>query len=559
MTESRWKSWLAVALAAGTMLASVALVSTGGWLISSAALLPPILTLQVAIVGVRFFGVARGVLRWSERVVSHDVALTGTTANRVRLWEAAAWLGPRGVWRLRGSDALDRLTSDTDLLQDNVTRVRTPFIAAACSAAVLVCFEFYFLPFAGLALLTAMFIGGVLLPLVTLRVETQVATAALDVRNRISATISDLVNRGSEFRVLGLGDYVASTLAAQDAERVRIESRSSRWAARTGMASGVATGLAVFSSLAIAVEAHRQGALNGVMIAVVTLLPWSAGEITASFSQAVSARTRVAAAAARVDSLLSAAAAVQAAAPSSRDEILASPSVLEADRISVSWDDRPVAVDISLSVRRGERLAIVGPTGCGKSSVASALLRLVEHEGMVTLDSVPVDRLADFRSHVTALLQVTHVFNTSLAENLRLANPFASDEDLLRALRQAGLWEWFGTLPAGLDTVLGASGRGMSGGEVQRLGIARVLLSEAAFVILDEPTEHLDAETAAKVWQTMNRAFTDRGLIIISHDPEVALDCDQVMVMADGHIAEYGAPDDLNPEGWFHRSAATDF
>jgi ABC-type transport system involved in cytochrome bd biosynthesis fused ATPase/permease subunit len=444
-------------------------------------------------------------------------------------------------------------------LQDEVTRVRTPFIAAVVSAVVLVAFQYAYLPLAGAALLTAMLLGAVVLPLVTIRVESQVAAAAIAVRNRISATVSDLVNRGSEFRVLGLGPYVANALAAQDAERVQVESRSARWAARTSMLSGLATGLAVFSSLAAAVEAHRLGQFNGVMIAVVTLLPWSAGEITATFAQAVSARTRVAAAAARVDALLAQGELVRAAAAlRPREEILASPSVLEADRITVTWDGRPAAVDISLTVRRGERLAIVGPTGCGKSSVAAALLRLVEHEGMVMLDAVPVDHLADFRSHVTALMQVTHVFETTLAENLRLANPYVNDEDLIRVIRQVGLGDWFSSLPNGLQTPLGDSGRAMSGGEVQRLGIARVLLSDASFVILDEPTEHLDSATAAAVWQTMNRVFTDRGLIIISHDPEVALDCDQVMVMADGHIAEYGAPDDLNPQGWFHRSAATE-
>lgn len=552
------KGWVAVSFAAITMLTSVALVTTGGWLISAAALMPPILTLQVAIVGVRAFGISRGTFRWLERVVSHDAALAGTTENRVRLWDAVSVLGPRGVWRLRGSDALDRLTADTELLQDLVTRVRTPYYAAVVAAALLLIFQTTVHPLAGLALALAFFAGGVALPLITIRMETMIANSAIDVRNRLSATVSEVVNRGSEFRVLGLGSYTEKKLASQDAERVRIESRASHWAAASSAISGFATGLAVFSSFAVGVSAYSSGYLDGRMLAVLVLLPWSSGEIINTFSQSVTAGARVVAAQRRVDQLLESAAQQTVRQTTSRDEILASPSVLDVDRISVSWDNRPAAVDISFTVRRGERLAIVGPTGCGKSSIASAILRLVEHEGTVTLDFIPTEHLSDFHSHVTALLQVTHVFHTTLAENLRLASAHATEEQFIRALERAGLTDWLESLPDGLDTMLGDGGQGMSGGEIQRLGLARVLLSDAAFIILDEPTEHLDSVTAAGVWQTINRAFTDRGLIIISHDPEIALDCDQVMVMADGRVIEHGAPDDLDAQGWFHRTAASD-
>lgn len=558
MNRQRAYEWAAICFASLTMLAAVGLVATGGWLISAAALMPPILTLQVAIVSVRAFGISRAVFRWLERVTSHEVALAGTTANRVRLWEAAAILGPRGVWRLRGSDALDRLTADTDALQDRVTRVRTPFAAALISSLLLVIVQTSFQPLAGLALLVSMLLAGVVFPLATVRVETSVSKRALQARDRVSATISDVVNRGAEFRVLGLTQLTQQKLANQDAERIEIELQASQWQALSGSLNGVAAGLAVFSSLIVGVVAHANNNLDGVMIAVLALLPWSAGEVSGTFAQAVSARTRVVAAEGRVNELLDAADQRVAKATAPRQQILASPSVLEVDRVSVTWTDRPAVIDVSLSVRRGERLAIVGPTGCGKSTVAAAILRLVEHEGTITLDSVPTERLVDFRSHVSALLQVTHIFHASVAENLRLAAPMATEQELQRALQKAGLENWVRALPAGLETILGDGGRGLSGGERQRLGIARVLLSDAAFVVLDEPTEHLDAATAAKVWQTINRSFTDRGLLIISHDPEVALDCDQVMVMSGGRVVEHGAPDDLDPHGWFHRTAATD-
>jgi ATP-binding cassette subfamily C protein CydCD len=143
-------------------------------------------------------------------------------------------------------------------------------------------------------------------------------------------------------------------------------------------------------------------------------------------------------------------------------------------------------------------------------------------------------------------------------ENLLVANPHASESRMINALRDAGLQAWFESLPDGLETVLGDSARGMSGGEIQRFGLARALTTDSAFIILDEPTEHLDQDTADSIWQTVNRLFHDRGLIIISHDPRIAMDCDQVMVLDLGRVVEHDAPNNLKIDGWLHRMAEVD-
>lgn len=546
-----WKV-AAVGFGAITMLTAVGLVSTGGWLISMAALMPPILLLQVAIVSVRAFGISRAVFRWLERVASHEVALTGVTELRVRLWEAAAALGPRGVWRMRGSDALDRLTADTETMQDDVTRVRVPFAAATVAAVVLVLVQWSLLPTAGLALAAAFLVSGILVPAVTVTVETRVASSALTVRNRISAIVADAASRGNEFQVLGLADDLQRDLADADRQRVRIESAAGNWSALSGAVNGLVAGAATFFSLAAAIAAHDQGELKGPLIAVICLLPWSAAEIIATFSQAATARTKVQLAKSRIGALLDDAEG-RLAEIGPRQQIIASASVFEADRVTVSWDGKPAVSDISFEVHRGERLAIVGPSGSGKSSLAAALLRLVEHDGAITLNSIPVSRLSDYRSHVTAVLQTTHIFHVSVSENLKVAAPHATEAQMRQALVDAGLSDWFGSLDNGLETELGDGGRGMSGGEVQRFGLARALLTDAAFIILDEPTEHLDQETADAIWQSVNRLFTDRGLIIISHDPVIALDCDEVMVLHEGRVIEHGHPDELAEDGWLHR------
>ena len=285
------KIYWAIILTAATMLSAVGLVSTGAWLISSAALMPPILVLQVAIVAVRFFGISRGVFRWSERVVSHDVALSGTTQLRVDLWNVAARLGPLGVWRLRSSDALDRLTSDTDTLQDEVTRVRVPLFAAALSAVLLSILQFLLLPLAGIVFAISFVVSGILIPKLITRIEIKIARAAISVRNQISADVFQAITNSNRLRILNLTDSHTAKIAENENLRVDIESRASAWAGVSSALNGISSACAVFVSLIAGVVAYNQGGLSGQMIAVVTLLPWASAEIVGTFSLAATART----------------------------------------------------------------------------------------------------------------------------------------------------------------------------------------------------------------------------------------------------------------------------
>ncbi|MEY3408046.1 MAG: hypothetical protein RL038_1107, partial [Actinomycetota bacterium] len=361
-----------IAFAAITMLTSVGLVSTGAWLISMAALMPPILTLQVAIVGVRAFGISRAVFRWLERVTSHDAALGGITELRVKLWNAAAVLGPRGIWRMRGSDALDRLTSDIDIMQDRLTRVRVPFAAAAVAAVLLVWVQTALLPIASLLLLISFLISGVLVPSLTARVDMRVARDQIHVRDEISRAVSSAANRSNEFQVLGLSEHLVAEVSLLDTQRVQVETRSAIMAGIANVLNGLSAALAIFGGLAFAITANETGELKGVLVAVVALLPWSAAEIVATFSQATQARTKVALAAARIADVIDTADLQLENAEPLRTQILASPSVFEANDLSVSWDDKLAVSGVNFEVRRGERFGIVGPSGSGKSSVAAA-------------------------------------------------------------------------------------------------------------------------------------------------------------------------------------------
>jgi ATP-binding cassette subfamily C protein CydCD len=194
--------------------------------------------------------------------------------------------------------------------------------------------------------------------------------------------------------------------------------------------------------------------------------------------------------------------------------------------VTASWDDRPALRELSLSVPGGRRLGVVGPSGSGKSTLAALLLRFVDPvEGSVCLGGVELPRLAldDVRRSVGLVDDDPHVFATTVAENIRLARPSASDEDIEGALRDAGLAPWLDGLAAGLDTRLGDGAAAVSGGERARLAVARSLLADQRVLVLDEPTAHLDHATAEQLAAQILGDESDRAVVWITHEP-VGLD-----------------------------------
>ena len=452
------------------------------------------------------------------RASGFDVALSGTTLLRVQLWEKAAALGPVGVWRLRSSDAFDRLTSDTEILQDEITRVKVPFYAAALSAALLSLLQFLLLPLAGIFFALAFLISGLIIPKLITRIELKIASEAITVRNQISANIYQAINNSSQLRTLNLTSQLLEQITISEKSRVKVESRSSVWAGVSSALNGISSGAAVFISLIAATVAFSQGGLSGQMIAVVTLLPWASAEIVGTFSLTASARTRTILASERVSDFLQ----KKNALPINETTDVTNPSKLILENLSVGWDDDIVVQNLNLEVKRGEIVGLVGHSGSGKSTILSAILRLIPHQGNIRIEDTSIYNIKNFENQITALMQTTYIFHTTLRENLKIANPHSSDANLLEVINQVGLGNWFSGLKNGLDTVIGDSDRSLSGGEIQRLGIARSILSNANFVLLDEPTEHLDFETAQEIWRVIEQVFLDKGVIVVTHDQRIA-------------------------------------
>ncbi|HEY4602827.1 MAG TPA: thiol reductant ABC exporter subunit CydC, partial [Blastococcus sp.] len=515
---------IAAAVLAGTgaSACTIALAATSAWLISAAALQPPVLSLMVAIVGVRTFALAKAGLRYGERLASHDAALRILATLRVRLWQALVRLGPAATARLRSGDLLARLVSDVDVQQDLVVRAFVPAASAALAGVGAVAALALLAPAAGVALAAGLLCAGVLAPTLTLGVARGPGRRAAEVSAVVVAGIVELLDAAPDLLAFGAVPRRRTALAAADAQLSALRRRAAGAAGLGGAATVLGIGGATVACAAIGVAVLRAGSLAGPALAVLALTPLATAELVAGLPDAARRWSTALPAAGRLAALETARAPV--AEPADPLPVPAG-HTLAAQRLAVRWPaaDRDAVTAVDLRVPAGGGLVLTGPTGSGKSTVLAALLRTLDpRAGRVAMDAVDTRELLgdDVRSRIAWCGPAPHLFDSTLRENLRLARPDAADHQLVAALRRAGLGGWLTRLPEGLDTHVGRHGGVVSGGERQRIGLARALLAGRPLLVLDEPTAHLDAATAERVCADVVRSTAGRTTIITSHRPE---------------------------------------
>jgi thiol reductant ABC exporter CydC subunit len=519
---------LALAAGIGAAGAAVGLTATSAWLISRAAEQPAVLELMVAIVAVRAFGVGRGALRYAERLAAHDAAFRILARLRAHGFRRLERLAPAGLTEYRSGDLLARLVAEIDSLADVWLRVVLPYGATLIVALAAVVLEAALVPAAGAVLaatLLAVTIGApVAAGTFARRAEGRIGPA----RGELTAAALELLQGAPELLVAGAAEQRLKVLAEADDRLRRAEARS---AAGTGLGTligGLASGSAVWLALVAGVAALRVGNLSGVALAVVVLTPIAVHELTAGLAPAAQQLGRLRVTAARVTDVLDRPDPVTD--PATPAALPAGPYGLRVHGLHARYqpDGDDVLRGVDLDLGPGQRALVTGPSGSGKSTLAAVLLRFLEpRAGAVEL--VGSDRTLDItrisgdemRQIVGLCAQDVHVFDTTIADNLRLARPGAPDGDLREALRRVRLLDWIETLPLGLDTPVGEHGSRLSGGQRQRLGLARALLANWPVIIFDEPTEHLDEATAASLTDDLLTAAAGRTALFITHRPEL--------------------------------------
>ncbi|MEG9225718.1 thiol reductant ABC exporter subunit CydC [Aeromicrobium sp. Sec7.5] len=506
---------LGAGLAATAQLAATGLLLTSAWLIVRAAEQPPVLYLMVAIVGVRFFGVGRAAARYAERLVTHDVALEAAVRTRVAVYAAVARLAPHGLGGRRHGDVVQQAVEDVDTVGDRLLRVRLPWWSALTVSVALTAVVAWLAPWAGVVVAAQAVVTLVALRLVVPRRSGAVGASPL------AADVTEAARTSAELTVLGVA---VDAVARAEAEIARAARDDRRRAGAGGAGSAIVLGLAAVACVVVALvvaPALAAGSLAPVLVGVVLLAPLALADALDPVAEAERRRPVVSAAEGRVAALVGARpSVVEPAAPS------AAPcdTTIELEGVTIGWD-RDLVRGVTWRVGPGEVVGVRGPSGSGKSTLALTLARMVTpRAGRVRIGGVDVADLrpAVVRSLVGILGQDEAIFDTTVRQNLLIAQPSADDPSLLAAMARAGL-------ELELDRTVGERGSRLSGGERQRLALARLLLGGHRVLVLDEPTEHLDAPVARALVEDVLRLAPAHTVILVSHDPAVLARCDTVL------------------------------
>ena len=520
-------------------LSAAALAGISGWLIVWASAQPPILYLLTLIVGVRAFGIGRSVLRYSERLLTHDAVFRWAAELRVKLWDS---LGSSVVhWgRLtRSGGALGTLVADVDELRDAVPRVVVPIPSALLSYGTVLLTVFLLVPEAVAVVLVLGLLALVLLPVLVLAAQRRASAAAAVHRVWLAERATTLFAAAPQLAANGVGGVQAARFSAADAA-VAKPLRRLAWA--DGLGQGLVSLLTSVAAVAAALAAIASG-VDPRAAAVAALLMLALAEPLGQYIEAVSALPALAALMNRTLPLLDAPATVH---PQVENAGAQKPvNDLAVHGITARYPDarRPVFTGLSGGVQRGKWWSVSGPSGSGKSTLLAVLLGFLQPAaGSYQLNGTPAS--AGTLGRIAWCPQDAYLFNSTLRANLSLARPAATppgDAELLAAVNTVGLGPWLAELPLGLDTRVGPGGHHLSGGQRTRVSVARTLVAGADVVLLDEPTAHLGGDESRALIRDLQQSLSGAAVVLVTHDAELAQHADSHLSLGEGALQTVGA------------------
>jgi thiol reductant ABC exporter CydC subunit len=537
---------LSTALGAACIASAVALLGTSAWLISRCAQHGSVADLGLAIVSVRFFAISRGLFRYGERLVGHDAAFRSLADLRVRIYERLERLAPTGLHSFHRGDLLARVVRDVDTLQDVGLRVLPAWWIAGVVGLATTVALWLLLPSAAIAVALALLAAATVVPWITGVLARHVAAKKAPARGALTVSVVDLLEGAPDLVAFGATDAQVQRVMSYDHDLTRAAASSARTAGVGAGLTSLCVGVATWVALVLGVAAVHDGRLDGVMLAVVALIPLAAFELVAPLPGAAQALEGARSSAARLEAVVDAPSPVVEPARSTTLRTVSGHG-LQIRSVSARYTaDGPSALDgVDLDLGPGRRVALVGPSGAGKSTLAAVLARFLEYEsGSIQLDGTELRDLAgaQVRAVVGLVEQDAHIFDSTLRENLRLARPNASDREMLTALSRARLADWVASLPLGLSTPVGEHGSTLSGGQRQRIAVARALLADFPVLVLDEPGEHLDAQTADALTADLLAATEGRTTLFITHRLAGLHDLDEIVVLDAGRVVERMEP-----------------
>ena len=527
-----------VALGSLSVLLGVGLMSLAGYVISRAAEHPPILSLTVAIVAVRACGIGKPVARYFERLERHDLAFHVLARMRVGFYRKIEPLVPGRLPEFRRGDLLAAMVGDIDALQNLFLLGVSPPLVAIVAGGISVAIAAAFLPSAGLILAVGLLAGGIGIPALAALVSRRAGARQSAAQGELTAELVDLLRGAPELAVLGADERAVEAVRAVDEELVHLARRD---ALVSGLLEGLSVavaGLTVAGVLVICASATVAGTLDRVMVASLALLAMASFEAVTPLPAAARVLSATIASGRRLLAITSHAPAVvdpPRPADPPRDPTVTLEQVGFGYADGESWE----LLDVNLRIAPGRTTALVGRSGAGKSTIAALMVRFLDPDaGRIAVGGTDARTLRqdDVRSFVTLDAQDAYLFSTTIRENIRLAKPSADEDAIERALRRAQIWDWIASLPDGADTYVGEEGTLVSGGERRRIALARTFLADAPIVVLDEPTAHLDPETAERLVDDALNATEGRTVLLITHRLEGLDAVDRTVRLSRGRV-----------------------
>ncbi|MBJ9081429.1 heme ABC transporter ATP-binding protein/permease CydC [Citrobacter amalonaticus] len=545
----KWMLTLGIVLAIITLLASIGLLTLSGWFLSASAVagFAGIYSFNYMLpaAGVRGAAITRTAGRYFERLVSHDATFRVLQHLRIHTFSKLLPLSPAGLARYRQGELLNRIVADVDTLDHLYLRVISPLVGAFVVIMVVTI---------GLSVLDvtlACTLGGVMLltlfimPPVFYRAGKTTGQNLTHLRGQYRQQLTSWLQGQAELTIFGASDRYRAQMEATELQWHEAQRRQSELTALSQALMLLIGAIAILLMLWMAAGGVGDNAQPGALIALFVFCALAAFEALAPVTGAFQHLGQVIASAMRITELTEQK--PEVTFPTDVSDVPDQVTLTLRD-VSFSYPEQAQkALDsLSLQVNPGEHIAILGRTGCGKSTLLQLLTRAWDpQQGEILLNGCSIATLneATLRKTISVVPQRVHLFSATLRDNLLLAAPDASDDQLTDTLRRVGLEKLLDD--AGLNSWLGEGGRQLSGGELRRLAIARALLHDAPLMLLDEPTEGLDATTESQMLELLAEVMRDQTLLMVTHRLRGLARFDQIIVMDNGQIIEQGNHADL--------------
>lgn len=566
LAQYKWLAMLSIVLSFATIAANIGLMGTSGYLIAKAALRPEnVLMIYVPIVGVRFFGISRSVLRYLERLASHNVTFKVLHRLRVWLYEKIEPNGATLFQRKRSGDVLGSVVSDIEQLQNFYLRLFAPPIVYALTVVLAVGFLSTLHYSLAIALLVMLMIAGIVIPYVSYKQSKERGVELVTTRVKLYEQTLDLLRGMTTIQQYGILEQKQKEIEVVQQNLNDLQTKEHRnTAISTGMMTFV-TQFAMWVLLIVSIPLVVQGVIAPYMLPAILLLTLASFEAAAPLPQAFQMSSGIATAANRLFAL---AEEQEKANQTQRESVrLEGTHLINANESDVNmngqsaWScslqnvqfrydnsERPALSSIDLELVKGKKLAIVGESGAGKSTLLQAILKLRPiTSGSIVMNDINYDAMSDeeVRDHFSVVSQNVQLFNATVAENIRLGNQQATLEEIRQAAKIAEIDSFIMSLPEGYDTFIGEYGAKLSGGQRQRLALARAIVRESNALLFDEPATGLDVLTQKAFHENMNDIMQQKAVLWITHKLTDVVNMDEIIVLSKGIVVERGTHEQL--------------